>query len=145
MCTFCWRGLVFMRAGDVWISWTQTGVVFLFCSNQCRQWHNREPVFTPRLLRHVFYQHAIAVALKCTHIYRFQSVERSWWAWGVRLTVNTLDEVIGFFNWPNPSSRTMALVSTQPLTEMSTRNLPWCKKWLARKANNLTAICEPIV
>jgi hypothetical protein len=34
------------------------------------------------------------------------------------------DEVIGFFNWPNPSSRTVALVSTQPLTEMSTRNLP---------------------
>jgi hypothetical protein len=34
------------------------------------------------------------------------------------------DEVIKFFNWPNPSSRTMALRSTQPLTEMSTRNLP---------------------
>jgi hypothetical protein len=34
------------------------------------------------------------------------------------------DEVIGFFNWPNPSSRTMALGSTQFLTEMSTRNLP---------------------
>jgi hypothetical protein len=29
-----------------------------------------------------------------------------------------------FFNWPNPSSRTMALVSTQPLTEMSTRKIP---------------------
>jgi hypothetical protein len=28
-----------------------------------------------------------------------------------------------FFNLPNPSSRTMALGSTQPLTEMSTRNL----------------------
>jgi hypothetical protein len=34
------------------------------------------------------------------------------------------DEVIGFFNLPNPSSRTMALGSTQPLTEMSTTNLP---------------------
>jgi hypothetical protein len=34
------------------------------------------------------------------------------------------DEVIGFSNWPNPSSRTMALWSTQPLTEMSTINLP---------------------
>jgi hypothetical protein len=33
------------------------------------------------------------------------------------------DEVIGFFNWPNPSSLTMAMESTQPLTEMSTRNL----------------------
>jgi hypothetical protein len=35
------------------------------------------------------------------------------------------DEVIGFFfNSRNPSSRTMAIRSTQPLTEMSTRNLP---------------------
>jgi hypothetical protein len=34
------------------------------------------------------------------------------------------DELIWFFNWPNPSSRTVALGSTQPLTEMSTRNLP---------------------
>jgi hypothetical protein len=29
----------------------------------------------------------------------------------------------GFFNLPNPSSRTLALGSTQPLTEMSTRNI----------------------
>jgi hypothetical protein len=33
-------------------------------------------------------------------------------------------EVIGFFNRPDTSSRIMALVSIQPLTEMSTRNLP---------------------
>jgi hypothetical protein len=33
-------------------------------------------------------------------------------------------EVIGFFNWHIPSRRTMALALTQPLTEMSTRNLP---------------------
>jgi hypothetical protein len=39
----------------------------------------------------------------------------------------------------------MALGSTQPLTEMSTRHLPGDKGSLARKANNLTAICEPIV
>jgi hypothetical protein len=30
---------------------------------------------------------------------------------------------LDFFNWPNLSSRTMTLVSTQPLTEMSTRNI----------------------
>jgi hypothetical protein len=39
----------------------------------------------------------------------------------------------------------MALGSTQPLTEMSTRNLPVGKGLSARKADNLTAICEPIV
>jgi hypothetical protein len=39
----------------------------------------------------------------------------------------------------------MALGSTQPLTEMSTRNFPGDKVWSARKVDNLTAICEPIV
>jgi hypothetical protein len=34
------------------------------------------------------------------------------------------DEVIRFLNVPNPSSRTIALGSTQHITEMSTRNLP---------------------
>jgi hypothetical protein len=32
-------------------------------------------------------------------------------------------EGVNFLNLPNPSGRTMALGSTQPLTEMSTRNL----------------------
>jgi hypothetical protein len=54
------------------------------------------------------------------------------------------DEVIGFFNWPKPSSRTMALGLTQPLTEMSTRNLPGAKGRPVRKADNFTAICEPM-
>jgi hypothetical protein len=39
----------------------------------------------------------------------------------------------------------MALGSTQSLTEMSTRNLPGCKGQPVRKADSLTAICEPIV
>jgi hypothetical protein len=60
--------------------------------------------------------------------------------WPVRFP----DEV-GFFNLPNHSSRTMVLGSTQPLTAMSTRNLPGGKKLPARRAVNLTAICEPNV
>jgi hypothetical protein len=55
------------------------------------------------------------------------------------------DEAIGFFNWPNPASRTMDLGLTQPLTEMSTRNPPGGKGWPVRKADILTTICEPIV
>jgi hypothetical protein len=55
------------------------------------------------------------------------------------------DGVIGFFSWPNPSSRTMALWSSQPLTEMSTRNVPGGKGRPAPKADNLSAIYEPIV
>jgi hypothetical protein len=38
----------------------------------------------------------------------------------------------------------MALGSTQPLTEMITRNLPGGKERPVRKADNLTAICESI-
>jgi hypothetical protein len=54
------------------------------------------------------------------------------------------DEVIEFFSWPNPSSRTMALWSAQPLSEMSTMNLRASKRRPARKAD-LTATCKPIV
>jgi hypothetical protein len=50
-----------------------------------------------------------------------------------------------FFNSRNTSSHTMALRSTQSLTEMGTRNLPGDKGRSARKADNLTAIYEPIV
>jgi hypothetical protein len=52
----------------------------------------------------------------------------------------------GFFiNLPNPSSRTMTLGLTQPLTEMSTMNLPGGKGRPVCKADNLASICEPIV
>jgi hypothetical protein len=51
----------------------------------------------------------------------------------------------GIFNLPNPSSRIMTLVSTQPLTELSTRNLPGDKKRPALRAGNLAAICGPNV
>jgi hypothetical protein len=55
------------------------------------------------------------------------------------------DEAIGFFDWPNPTNRTMTLVSTQPLIEMSTTYLRGGKGLPARKAGILTAISEPIV
>jgi hypothetical protein len=43
-----------------------------------------------------------------------------------------------------PSSSIMPLELAQPLTEMSTRNLPGGKKRPAHKAD-LTVICEPTV
>jgi hypothetical protein len=39
----------------------------------------------------------------------------------------------------------MTLRSAQSLTEISTRNLPGGTGCPARKADNLTAICEPII
>jgi hypothetical protein len=54
-------------------------------------------------------------------------------------------EIIGFFNWSNPSSRTVALGLTQPLTEVSTGIFLKGKEQPERGADNLTAICEPTV
>jgi hypothetical protein len=67
--------------------------------------------------------------------------------WGYLITLHKVtgsipNEFIGFFN---SSSHPMALGSTQPLTEMSTRSLPGGKGWLACGADNLTSICEPVV
>jgi hypothetical protein len=39
----------------------------------------------------------------------------------------------------------MALESTQPLTEMNTRDLPMDKERPVRKADNFTTNCEPFV
>ena len=52
--------------------------------------------------------------------------QRSWLrhcatSWKVAGSIS--DGVIGIFHWHNPSGRTMALGPTQPLTEMSTRNV----------------------
>jgi hypothetical protein len=70
--------------------------------------------------------------------------------WGTNATSRNVtglipDEVTGFFDWPNHSNLTMAFGSTQPQTEMSTRNLLGGKGRTERKADNLTTICEPIV
>jgi hypothetical protein len=72
---------------------------------------------------------------------------RSWlrhYATSRKVAGSIPDEVIGFLNWPNTSGRTVALGSTQPLTEMSTRNLPGGEGRPSRGAD-LTAISEPIV
>jgi hypothetical protein len=59
-----------------------------------------------------------------------------------RSPVRVPDE--GFlFSLLNPSSRIMSLGSTQPLTEMSTRNISGSKKQATRRADNLAAIYEP--
>jgi hypothetical protein len=59
-----------------------------------------------------------------------------------RLRVPFPIRTLNFFDLPNPSSRTMALGSTQPLTEMSTRNVPGGKGRPVRRAENLTAVCK---
>jgi hypothetical protein len=70
--------------------------------------------------------------------------QHSWlrhYATSQKVMASIPNEVTGFFNWPSPSC-TLALRSTQPLTDMSTRNLPGSKGWPACMADNLTTICE---
>jgi hypothetical protein len=55
------------------------------------------------------------------------------------------DEVNGFLNYRNSPSCSMALMSAQLLMEMSTRNLPGSKGLPARKADDITLDCEPMV
>jgi hypothetical protein len=75
--------------------------------------------------------------------------QRSWlrhYATSQKVVGSILDGV-DFFNLPNSSSCTMGLGLTQPLKEMTTRILPGGagKGRPARKADNLTTICEPSV
>jgi hypothetical protein len=74
--------------------------------------------------------------------------ERSWLrhhATSRKVAGSSPDEVDFFFNLPNLSSFTMALGSTQPLTEMVPGIFLGGKERPARKADNFTDICEPIV
>ena len=48
-----------------------------------------------------------------------------WGATSRKVASSILSGVIGIFHWHNPSGRTVTLESTQPLTEMSTRNISW--------------------
>jgi len=48
------------------------------------------------------------------------------------------DGVIRMFHWHDPAGRTMALGSSQALTEMSIRNISWGLRWPVRRADNLT-------
>jgi hypothetical protein len=59
-----------------------------------------------------------------------------------QVTGSIPDEITGFFNWPNPSSHTMALGSTQPLTEMSTGNLPGAKGWCVRLTTSPPSVSQ---
>jgi hypothetical protein len=57
-----------------------------------------------------------------------------------KVTGSIPDGVIGIFYWHNPSGRTMALGLTQPLTEISTRNISWGYRRPLRRADNLTTL-----
>jgi hypothetical protein len=49
---------------------------------------------------------------------------RGYYATSRKVTASIPDLMIAYFNRPIPSSRTVALGWTQPVAEMTTRNLP---------------------
>jgi hypothetical protein len=55
------------------------------------------------------------------------------------------DGVVGFFHRHNPSDRTMALGSTQPLTEMSTRSISWGKGGRCVRLTTLPPSCAVVM
>jgi len=60
-----------------------------------------------------------------------------------KVTDSIPDCVIGIFHWHNPSDHAMALGLTQPLIEMSTRNISWGYRRPVRRADNLTTfMCQ---
>ena len=69
--------------------------------------------------------------LQNIHGYKVKLGGPRWCSWlrhcatSQKVAGSILDGVIGILNWHNPSGRTMALGSTQPLTEMSTGNISW--------------------
>jgi hypothetical protein len=70
--------------------------------------------------------------------------------WGIMLQVRRLWVWVpmwslNFLNLPNPSSHTMVLGFTQPLTEWVSEDTSVGKAQPAHKADNLTAIYELIV
>jgi hypothetical protein len=89
------------------------------------------------------YDRCLQIVFMCPMILRGTRLRK--YATSRKVAGSIPHEVIGLLSCPNPSSRIMALGSTQPLTDMSTTILPGVKGRPARKADNLTAICEPIV
>ena len=60
-----------------------------------------------------------------------------------RKVTGSIPYVIGIFHWHSPSGRTVALGLTQPLTEMSTRNISWEWRLSVLRADNLTTfMCQ---
>jgi hypothetical protein len=78
-----------------------------------------------------FHWFAVFVMLHHYSISTLLSRDTRWRSWlrhcatSRKVACSIPDGVTGIFHWHNPSGRTMAVGLTQPLTEMSTRNISW--------------------
>jgi len=69
------------------------------------------------------------LSIFCVRLFYFRGTQWRIWlrhcATSLKVAGSIPDGVNGIFHGHNPSSRTMALGLTQPLTEMSSRNISW--------------------
>jgi hypothetical protein len=72
--------------------------------------------------------HAILAASSFTHTVTSSFKNQTEYAFIFRLCTGQGGGVVGIFHWHNTSACTTALESTQPLTEMGTRNISWSLK-----------------
>jgi hypothetical protein len=84
------------------------------------------------------------MALECSiGQFKFFTYLERHYATGRKVLDSIPGDIIGFSNWPSPFSHTMALGSTRPLTEMSTRNLPGVKgSWCIRLTTSLPSVSQ---
>jgi hypothetical protein len=124
-CLFSWpfvssRGIFFNNS-----RWYRAKIVpiFVFVSSLKSYWHKII------IIRHLY--RFLRICFFFLELYHFVGT-RCWWrnwlihcATSPKVAGSIPDGVTGFFSLHNPSGRNMALGSTQPLTEMSTRNISW--------------------
>jgi len=84
--------------------------------------HSKKNFFEHIIPFSIVYKNLSEIFLILLEVSRWRSWLRHW-ATNRKVAGSILDGVIGTFHWHNPSGRTMALGLTQPLTEMSTRNI----------------------
>jgi hypothetical protein len=99
-------------------------IVLPFCAAQFSLWQHRAVTHRKKRKRENenYTKHIPAsIHTLCVARCRISLCETEWY---IIICLHIASEVTGFLNWPNPSSRTMSLGSTRPLTEISARNLP---------------------
>ena len=86
-------------------------------------------------------QHEIQHTERRKEKYNYMNWVRGWLrhcATSLKVAGSIPDGITGIFHWHNPSCRTMALGLTQPLTEMSTRDISWEVRRTVRRADDIT-------
>jgi hypothetical protein len=139
------RNIQSPSSGLNYVDWVNRSVV------QADYWEHTRSYWDPRLqgvktaVATIWIKGAVKTTKLMAYYYRYWGVVGSCTMLQAGRSLVRVPDEVDFINLSNPSSRTMTLGSTQPLTEMSTRYIPGSKERPARWADNLASICGPIV